>query len=388
MGRKILIIWASVGGGHWSGTQALSDAMAELDPTAEVSHLDFYGREYAGALSYVPRLYPFMALRYPLIWGTMWHATNTKLSYAVSDLAGRSLSSNGRLAALLAEQQPDLIVCIAPCLGQIIADAVKASGRSIPIAMVVIDLASVHQGWVFPDAVWTSVPTEAAQQSAIRAGVPAHKIRVGGMPIRKGFWGQPADRHTLRDQLGLPQDKPVVLLMGGGDGADALYHITLALLGARLPYHLVAITGRNEKLRERLARATYAQACTVRGFTTNMADWMWASDLLVTKAGPNSIAEAMQCGLPLVLTGGILGQETANLDYVEDNHLGVVATKPAQVVAAVRRILSNPAMVAEIRQSIQRVHRPHAAHDIAHMILATLDSKLQTPAPVVAAPQV
>jgi UDP-N-acetylglucosamine:LPS N-acetylglucosamine transferase len=99
---------------------------------------------------------------------------------------------------------------------------------------------------------------------------------------------------------------------------------------------------------------------------------MWASDLLVTKAGPNSIAEGMQCGLPLVLTGGIFGQETANMRFVEENRLGIVATTPDEVVKAVQRILEDPTTIAAIKAAIDRVHPPHAAHNIAQLILDTL----------------
>jgi 1,2-diacylglycerol 3-beta-galactosyltransferase len=379
MGQKVLIIWASAGGGHFSVMQALTAALKELDPTVEVSNLDAYARGHAGVLAEVPRLYPIVTLRYPIIWDTMYRATNSKITYTLSELPMRYLTMRvRRLAKLLKQQRPDLIINTAPALGNYIADAVKLSGHTVPIAFVVNDLANAHQGWVFPDAIWTSAPTDAVREDLINAGVPADRIMIGGMPIRKGFWEAPADRRALRDQLGLPQDKPVVLLLGGGDGADSLYHITIALLEANLPYHLVAITGRNQKLCDRLTEATQGQPITVRGFTSNMADWMWASDLLVTKAGPNSMAEAMQCGVPMVLTSWIPGQETANVHYAEENALGLIATTPEQVVETVQSILDHPELVEEMRQAIKRVHFPDSARTIAQMILDTLNSEAQS----------
>lgn len=41
------------------------------------------------------------------------------------------------------------------------------------------------------------------------------------------------------------------------------------------------------------------------GFVNNMAEWMTACDAIVTKAGPGTIAEALICGLPLILNGFI-----------------------------------------------------------------------------------
>lgn len=41
------------------------------------------------------------------------------------------------------------------------------------------------------------------------------------------------------------------------------------------------------------------------GFVTNMAEWMTASDVIITKAGPGTIAESLICGLPIILNGFI-----------------------------------------------------------------------------------
>lgn len=41
------------------------------------------------------------------------------------------------------------------------------------------------------------------------------------------------------------------------------------------------------------------------GFVTNMAEWMSASDVIITKAGPGTIAESLICGLPIILNGFI-----------------------------------------------------------------------------------
>jgi 1,2-diacylglycerol 3-beta-galactosyltransferase len=61
----------------------------------------------------------------------------------------------------------------------------------------------------------------------------------------------------------------------------------------------------------------------VRGFVDDMPDWMGSSDLVVTKAGPSSICEALAAGLPMVLYGFIAGQEEGNVPYVTEQGVGV-----------------------------------------------------------------
>ncbi|WP_040583029.1 glycosyltransferase, partial [Sedimentibacter sp. B4] len=59
------------------------------------------------------------------------------------------------------------------------------------------------------------------------------------------------------------------------------------------------------------------------GFTTEMPQFMAASDMLVTKAGPGTISEAFISGLPLVLYARLPGQEDGNVSYVEKLRAGV-----------------------------------------------------------------
>jgi 1,2-diacylglycerol 3-beta-galactosyltransferase len=57
----------------------------------------------------------------------------------------------------------------------------------------------------------------------------------------------------------------------------------------------------------------------VRGFVDNMEEWMGASDMIITKAGPGTIAESFICGLPVLLNTFVPCQEEGNIKYVIDN---------------------------------------------------------------------
>ena len=69
----------------------------------------------------------------------------------------------------------------------------------------------------------------------------------------------------------------------------------------------------------------------IQGFVTNMPDYMGACDIIITKAGPGTISEALICGLPLVLNAYVPCQEEGNIPYVTDNGVGVFETKPKKV---------------------------------------------------------
>ena len=71
------------------------------------------------------------------------------------------------------------------------------------------------------------------------------------------------------------------------------------------------------------------------GFIRNMDEWMAASDVLVTKAGPGTIAEAAAVGLPVMLTSYLPGQEAGNVDVVLKNGFGMYETKPGKIAEKV-----------------------------------------------------
>lgn len=66
---------------------------------------------------------------------------------------------------------------------------------------------------------------------------------------------------------------------------------------------LVVVCGKNEQAKQVLETVPWGAGVNVhvKGFVNNMDEWMKASDVLVTKAGPGTIAEASICGLPCMM---------------------------------------------------------------------------------------
>jgi 1,2-diacylglycerol 3-beta-galactosyltransferase len=103
----------------------------------------------------------------------------------------------------------------------------------------------------------------------------------------------------------------------------------------------------------------------VHGFVNNMSDWMGASDCIVTKAGPGTIAESLIRELPILLSGYIPGQEEGNVPYVVDNQLGVFASEPAAIALQVTRWFgSDRASLARMVENAKRLANPHSTENI------------------------
>jgi len=106
------------------------------------------------------------------------------------------------------------------------------------------------------------------------------------------------------------------------------------------------------------------------GFITNMAQYMVAADILISKAGPGTISEAAALSLPVMLTSYLPGQEEGNVDYVVDGGFGAFCqdTDPQAVGEEVAQWLNDEGKLKAMSIAAKAKGAPHAARDIVQMI--------------------
>jgi len=237
----------------------------------------------------------------------------------------------------------------------------------IPLITVITDLGKVHESWLMPEADAVVVPAREVYERAVSRGVPPYRLRMLGQPIHPRFEDVTATKAEIRKQLKLPANQFVTLLMAGGEGGGKLLTTTLALAKAKLNSHFIVVCGRNAALQTKLQEMAPPNM-TVLGYTDEIPLLMRAADLLVTKAGPGSLAEANVAQVPVVVYDYVPGQERGNVDFVRHNGIGVVALTTSQVVSAVRTLIHSPQRLTEMRRRQEEVAPHESARRIAALI--------------------
>uniref|UniRef100_A0A7S2GPJ2 monogalactosyldiacylglycerol synthase n=1 Tax=Haptolina brevifila TaxID=156173 RepID=A0A7S2GPJ2_9EUKA len=305
---------------------------------------------------------------------------------------------------LEASPRPDLVVSVHPLLQHVpllaLTDA-DGGTRTTPFATVVTDLGSAHPSWFDSRVDRCYVPSEALRVQAKGRGLNAEQIVQHGLPIRRGFWKESStmdglddgsvaastEKEKWRSELGLVAGVPTVLVVGGGDGMGGLVGAAQAIgrglgegRGRPDESQLVVICGRNSDAVASLEKALWPSNVhvSVRGFVSNMDEWMAASDLLVTKAGPGTIAEASVMGLPCVLNSFLPGQESGNVDFVREMGFGEYSSDPEEVAALVVQYLGDETRLAEMAQAARQAGRPEATQSIARGLARMLGEELST----------
>ena len=358
----ILFLFSDTGGGHRSAAEAIIEGLRlEIGERVETRMVDIFKDSAPAPLTLMPELYPKI-VRMPQAWG---------LGYRLSNGPGqvRFLTASAwpyvrrAVRKLIVQNPSDLIVSVHPLAT---ASVLRALGPSHPpFITVVTDLVSTHAFWYNRNTDLCIVPTEAARQRALFFGLRDKQVKVIGLPVAERFCQPPGDRRSLRMHLGWPLDRPVVLLVGGGEGMGPLERSALAIASSCPTAALVVITGRNESLRERLENYRWPIPTFIYGFVHQMPDFMRAADILVTKAGPGTIIEALNAELPMILYSRLPGQEDGNVSYVEAEGAGVWAPQPEMMVAALQNWIKHPKEREKVVAACRRLARPDAARKIA-----------------------
>jgi 1,2-diacylglycerol 3-beta-galactosyltransferase len=217
------------------------------------------------------------------------------------------------------------------------------------------------------------VPTDYAYQSAATSGIDESNLSLVGLPVNPKFLGEPVDKRALKQSFGLAPDKRVVTVVSGGEGMGQLHRIVTRLARADLDCYLLVICGTNELLRAQLEKEIDNPNVRLFGYV-DMVQFLNLSDVLITKAGPSTIAEACVCGVPMIISGSVPGQEAGNADYVVDNHAGVYTENPEEMVACLRSWFADGTILDTMAHNAKALSRPDAVWQVSAKVWELLQS--------------
>lgn len=362
----IVFLFSDTGGGHRSAAQAIMEALEIYYPYQVTTEMVDFFIEYAPPpLDLAPATYAQMG-QVPELWKFGYKISNGKRrSEVIQDVLWPYVRKS--TDRLVKEHPCDLFVSVHPLVNTPILRALEDD--STPYLTVITDMVTTHAFWYNARASMILTPTEEALARGLQIGIAPERIKVVGQPIADAFRRPTASKTELRVKLGWPQDLPVVLIIGGGEGMGPLEATVRAVDSANLGLMMVVVAGRNKALRNRLKEADYQTPHEILGFVENMADLMNAADIIITKAGPGTISEAFVAGLPIILYSRMPGQEDGNIDYVVDKAAGVWAPEPEDVVKTLRNWIEYPMLRNAIASISKSLARPDASKNIAGEII-------------------
>ncbi len=374
---RILVLTASAGAGHVVAAEALAGAVRRVRPDAQVrvhdvlsSATGLFRQLYGGG-------YLLLARRAPTVFGWLYDATDRPArGWTQRTRRGFQWSQLRRTVREIVGYDPVLILHTHFLPAELVAHLRSRGSLNCPHAVVTTDFEAHRLWYVSPCERWY-VASELAAEQLRRWGAAAGAVRLTGIPVRRAF-GEPMDRTRARARLGLPMERPVVLVLCGGFGVGPAGQIVQELRRHCPGAAHVVICGHNTQL-ERQLGARFGGAVRIVGYTEQMHLWMRAADVAVSKAGGLTVCEALVAELPMVIFQPIPGPESRNSDFllehgaaVRANHLRLVGYRVARLLADRRKLLT-------MRWAARRLARPAAATTIARDALSLLETPVRAP---------
>lgn len=260
--------------------------------------------------------------------------------------------------------KPSMVISLLPYVNKGIMLASEKSKVPFVIVGVDAELTNYFIGFKpgqIDDKLLLTVPFEMNLYSALfeKMQFPKDQIEVTGLPLRKGFTKH-LPKRAMRQKLNLPTEQFNILLLMGGAGSPVLKSYVKEIAKANTKAHLVVITGRNHKLAEKIRQIELPAGLTmdVLGYTKDVAEYMAAADVLITKPGPTTIAEAIALDLPLILdrTVNPLIWEEPLFHMVTRNHLGIVSSDWPEFIADLNKMIDDKSYFKGFRSSIKKYH--------------------------------
>ena len=365
--KRILILTASIGSGHIKAAEAVQQEMQQLWPGARITAVDFMARQTSCLHWLMKEIYLQMLAVVPNLYDVFYKVSGGASGGSLVQRAF-AIVMQPVFAALLTRYQPDLVICTHPFPEGAASWWKQQHDSNLPLVVVMTDY-SLHQIWLYPKVDRYFMATEAMRQEMIAHGFAADKLLAAGIPVDRRLQTL-AGKDALRAEIEVPRDQPAILLMGGGLGLGGIETTLQALETLPQRLSLLVVTGRNERLlqRVRVFAASSHHLVKVWGYTEKAQMLMKASDLLITKPGALTISEAFVLGLPALLHDPIPGPETENAVYATRNGAAIWLHPGEKLAPAVAELLASGCLTAMAKQAAA-CGRPQAAGDIARAIV-------------------
>ena len=368
---KVLLLSCSTGEGHNHCAGAVREALAARGHETEfLDLLQMFGEP--GPLSF-DKILNRISTKAPELFGMMYHAG---AMYSATGVTSPVYLANIRHARQLREfilaRGYDAVVCSHLFPMETLTFLRRHEDLPVRCYGVLSDYTCIPflaetelDGYFLPHA--------DVRADCIAAGMPAEKLIVSGMPVAAKF-AAPMPQSAARACLGLPQNSRIYLIMTGGIGCgDA---VTLCEAIRRVPDEdalICVLPGRNEELRTALEEKYAGRGVLAVPFTDQVPAYMHAADVLLSKAGGISSAEAAVLGVPLVHTMAIPGVETQNAAFFAAHGMSFFAQNPDEAARFADRLIFD----VKAREQMLAAQNAGLPKDAAERIALALEQAAQ-----------
>ena len=371
---KILIFYASYGGGHLNAAKSIHEYLKDSYKNIEVELIDCMKYVNKTIEKVTTKAYNEMAKKAPWAWGRIYSDSQKGPLAHITSRSNKFMAI--KLLKLLREKQPDLIISTHP-FGSQMCSYLKRKGKiHAKIATIMTDFAPHDQWLVGSDYTdYYFVAHENMKKYLKKKGIPASKIFATGIPLSSRFL-KSYDKENILTELNLKSGKKTILFFGGGKfglGKTRTIEIFEGFVQYCTDMQIIAIAGKNEKMKmafeKIVSKYNRKDSILVFEYTSQIPEFMSISDLVVTKPGGLTTTESLASHLPMVIINPIPGQEEENAKFLEKNGIAIWIKKEDNVTEVLENLFSNSKKLENMKENTKKLAKLHSTQDICDILL-------------------
>jgi processive 1,2-diacylglycerol beta-glucosyltransferase len=335
--KKVQIFYASIGSGHLSAARSIANAITSMDPGIQVELRDIFRQNRANALlqetfSFIP------SLLFPNLYTFVWRHGTFKWAYGIITRTGPLKKD---IISAVESFSPDLIICTHtfPCS---VISHWKKKHASPPLMAVATDQ-FLHPYWSIDQVDAFIAPNEAMVKELMHRGLAAEKIHNFGIPVS-------VLKQKKRVKTTAKSSVRAIVLAGS-------FRVAPYLVVHPRIYQLINFIRDNDINKINWwfvfgnAKRLYSYAQTkldersnikMYTFPKNMQELIALSDIVFTKPGGLTVAEALAYKKPIVLLNSGAGQERENTNFVVQSGSGILINSKAELEDFLTAFSSDP----------------------------------------------
>ena len=372
---KVLIFYASYGGGHLNAAKSIENCIKNNYKDIDVELIDCMKYVNKTIEKVTTAAYREMAKKVPWAWGRIYSDSQKGPLAHISSRSNKILAI--KLLKLLREKKPDLIISTHPFGSQMCSYLKRKNKITAKIATIMTDFAP-HDQWLvgheFTD--YYFVAHDKMKQYLISKNIQENKIFVTGIPISNKF-KEKFNRNAIIEKYDLDASKFTILFFGGGEfglGKTRTVQIFENFVQETLKHNIqiIAISGKNPKMKEAFQKIVDTNQAEnnvkIIGFSNEVPNLMSISNLVVTKPGGLTTSESLASNLPMVVINPIPGQEEENAEFLESKGIAIWIKKSDNSKEVIENLLNSKEKLDEMKENTRILAKPNSTDDICKIL--------------------
>lgn len=366
---KVLLLYASFGGGHLKAAESLKEYFEEYHSDYELMFLDAMKYTSPEINNIILKSYVQLAKNMPKAWEKIYNLSDQYSGLTdFTTLLNKIVS--GKFKQLVLDFNPDIIICTHPFAVDMLHTLKKKNTLNAKVGLVLTDYA--------PHAMWLTQPNTVDAFFVAHEGmidlmeiekINTEKVFATGIPVLKAFHTE-YNRTDLLQKFNL-EDKFTLLFIPGGEyGMSKNSAVFKDII--RIPnIQIIAVTGKNEKLKNKFKKIANNSNKNIKilGYTNEIAQLLYISNIIISKTGGLTTTESIVSHTPMVVLSPLPGQEEHNSNYILNNGLGYRLFENCNKLVTLKNIINNTERIKQIIHMCELLAKPNASKDICEKMI-------------------